>query len=121
MDLSDQVAHLIKATSIDPIFLEFEITESTIMQDMEEAIETMQHLYDIGLGIAIDDFGTGYSSLSYLKRFPINKIKIDRSFVKDIGEDNDSENITEEIINLGHSLGLEVVAEGVELERQSLF
>lgn len=120
-DLGDQIAEVLQSTGLDPKFLELEITESTIMQDMEEAIEAMQLFYDIGLGIAIDDFGTGYSSLSYLKRFPINKIKIDSSFVKDIGQDNDSENITEAIINLGHSLGLQVVAEGVELERHVSF
>lgn len=120
-NLGDQIGRILETTGIDPKFLELEITESTIMQDMDEAIETMQQFYDIGLGITIDDFGTGYSSLSYLKRFPINKIKIDRSFVKDIGQDNDSENITEAIINLGHSLGLQVVAEGVELERHVSF
>lgn len=120
-DLGDQIAQVVRSSGMNPERLELEITESTIMQDMEEAIETMQMFYDLGLGIAIDDFGTGYSSLSYLKRFPINKIKIDRSFVKDIGQDNDSENITEAIINLGHSLGLQVVAEGVELERHVSF
>lgn len=120
-DLGGHIGKLIRQSGLDPRFLELEITESTIMQDMDEAIETMHQFYDIGLGLAIDDFGTGYSSLSYLKRFPINKIKIDQSFVNDIGEDSDSENITEAIINLGHSLGLQVVAEGVELERHVSF
>jgi len=109
---------LLQDIPLNPSQLELELTESTIMQDVEDSIHTMDLFHDIGVGIAIDDFGTGYSSLSYLKRFPINKVKIDRSFIKDIGSDDDSEAITRAIVQLGHSLGLRVVAEGVEKTNQ---
>lgn len=116
--LPDFVAKIIAETGIAPDQLEFEITESTIMEDVDAAIFTMRKLRDIGINLAIDDFGTGYSSLSYLKRFPIHKIKIDRSFVKDLEIDAESASIVRAIINLAHTLGMTVVAEGVETPEQ---
>ena len=101
--------------------LNLEITESMVMHDVEGAIQIMQKLADMGIAFSIDDFGTGYSSLSYLKRFPVQKIKIDRSFVQDIEHDSDDAMICEAIISLGHSLELKVIAEGVENENQLEF
>lgn len=116
--LPEFVTRVIAETGISPDQLEFEITESTIMEDVESAISTMRKLRDIGIYLSIDDFGTGYSSLSYLKRFPIHKIKIDRSFVKDLEIDAESASIVRAIINLAHTLGMTVVAEGVETPEQ---
>ncbi len=101
-------------TGLDPSLLEFEITESVVMHDVEHSMEVMRHLSNLGFGLSIDDFGTGYSSLSYLRRFPIDKIKIDKSFVTEMGEDNDATAIVGTIVGLGRSLNLGVVAEGVE-------
>jgi len=120
-NLLEMVRHLLEEYNVSPDNIEFEITESTLMEDLDEAALTMQSLFDMGIHIAIDDFGTGYSSLAYLKRFPINKIKIDRSFIKDIETDCDSAAITKAIVNLGHALGVLVVAEGVESAGQLEF
>ncbi|MDH5217864.1 MAG: EAL domain-containing protein, partial [Gammaproteobacteria bacterium] len=89
--------------------------------NVEQAAHTLKQLHDIGVHLSIDDFGTGYSSLSYLKRFPLNTLKIDQSFVKDINADADSATIAEAIIGLGKNLGLNVIAEGVEKEEQVFF
>ncbi|MCP4988989.1 MAG: EAL domain-containing protein [Colwellia sp.] len=97
--------------------IELEITEGAVMDDVDHAISTMQALHDTGFQLAMDDFGTGYSSLSYLKRFPIQKLKIDRSFIADL-ENDDSKSITRAIIQMSHSLGLNVLAEGVETREQ---
>jgi len=96
--------------------LEIEITESAIMDDPARALETLRNLKDEGIPLFIDDFGTGYSSLSYLKKLPMDALKIDRSFVSDLGTDQDSEAIVRSTIDLAHDLGLKVVAEGVESE-----
>lgn len=105
-------------TGLDPSLLEFEITESVVMHDVEHSMGVMRHLSNMGFGLSIDDFGTGYSSLSYLRRFPIDKIKIDKSFVTEMTDDNDAAAIVGTIIGLGRSLNLGVVAEGVETTPQ---
>ncbi len=119
--LSDTVAKIISATGLDPHFLELEITESAAMDDPEVTIYQLRKLRDMGVELAIDDFGTGYSSLSYLKLFPVNRLKIDRSFVKDIESDSDDAAIAAATIALAHKLGKEVIAEGVETEGQLRF
>ncbi len=115
------VAQILQETGLDPRWLELEITESIAMQDVEFTITMLYELRRMGIQIAIDDFGTGYSSLNYLKRFPINTLKIDRSFVCDIGINQDNTAIVSTIINLGQNMGLNVIAEGVEAEEQLVF
>jgi len=112
------VSHILKETNLDPRWLELELTESSIMKDPEEAIEKLHELKLMGISVAIDDFGTGYSSLNYLKRFPIDTLKIDKSFVSDICKDPHDTAIVRAIINLGHALDMTVVAEGVETKEQ---
>ena len=112
------VASILKDTNLDPRWLELELTESSIMKDPEVAIEKLHELKLMGIRVAIDDFGTGYSSLNYLKRFPIDTLKIDRSFVSDICKDPHDTAIVRAIITLGHALDLTVVAEGVETQEQ---
>jgi predicted signal transduction protein with EAL and GGDEF domain/CheY-like chemotaxis protein len=118
---SGVVATMLARYAIEPRLLEVEITESSIMENPEEAQIALAELKAIGVTLAIDDFGTGYSSLAYLKRFPFDTLKIDRSFVRDIPADPDDAMIARTIIALAHSLGLEVVAEGVETEGQLAF
>jgi EAL domain-containing protein (putative c-di-GMP-specific phosphodiesterase class I) len=113
-DIVRLVTEVLKETGLAPHYLELELTESTIMRNAEEAVSVLGDLHALGVTLAIDDFGTGYSSLSYLKRFPVDRLKIDRSFVSDIGESGDDRTITAAIIALGHSLQLQVIAEGVE-------
>jgi diguanylate cyclase (GGDEF)-like protein/PAS domain S-box-containing protein len=110
----DRIKALIAEHQVDPTLLEMELTESMLMQDARQAIELLTDLSDLGIQLAIDDFGTGYSSLSYLKQFPVNKLKVDQSFVRHITTDSNDAVIARATINLGHSLGLRVVAEGVE-------
>ncbi len=117
-DFVEMVTRILRDTCMRPEFLELEITESTAMQDVGNAIINMTRLNKRGVRFAIDDFGTGYSSLSYLKRLPIQKLKIDRSFITRLTTDPDDQAIVTAIIAMSHSLKLEVVAEGVETEEQ---
>jgi diguanylate cyclase (GGDEF)-like protein/PAS domain S-box-containing protein len=117
-DIAKLVMQVLAETGLEPQYLELELTESTIMRNAEEAVSMLNELHALGIGLAIDDFGTGYSSLSYLKRFPVDRLKIDRSFVSDIGISGDDETITSAIIALAHSLKLQVIAEGVETSAQ---
>jgi EAL domain-containing protein (putative c-di-GMP-specific phosphodiesterase class I) len=106
---------------VDPSCLELEITESTIMQEDDITGATLIELREMGIGLALDDFGTGYSSLSHLRRFPLTRVKIDRSFVKEIPGNASDSALTAAVINMAHSLGLRVVAEGVETPEQAEF
>jgi diguanylate cyclase (GGDEF)-like protein len=112
------VAEILKETNLDPRWLELELTESSIMKEPEQAIEKLHELKLMGIKVAIDDFGTGYSSLNYLKRFPIDTLKIDKSFVADVCRDPHDTAIVRAIITLGHALDLMVIAEGVETQEQ---
>ena len=121
VDLVETIAAVIAETGIDPVFLELEITESAAMQDADSTIDALQKLHAMGVALAIDDFGTGYSSLAYLKRFPIDKLKIDRSFILGVPEDSDDTAIVQAIAAMASSLGLKLLAEGVENETQRAF
>ena len=114
----DQVRETFRSHGVSPTSVELEITETTLMEDPERTIRVLDALYGMGLHLAIDDFGTGYSSLSALQQFPINTLKIDQSFVKNVAIDKDDAAIVDAIIQMAHSLQLEVVAEGVESEQQ---
>ena len=120
-DIVDTVHGVLSRSGLDATHLELEITESFVMSHLDEALQTLFKLKDLGVSLAIDDFGTGYSSLAYLKRLPVHRLKIDRSFVKDIPEDRDDEAISAAIIALARSLGLQVTAEGVEIQEQMDF
>ena len=111
----------LEESALPPSRLELEITESMTMENPEHATQCLQKMKALGITVAIDDFGTGYSSLGYLKRFPIDSVKIDRSFIKDIPGDSDDEAITQAIIAMGHSLRLKVIAEGVESAEHAEF
>ena len=120
-NLAQTINGILSDTGVPPACLEIEITESDVMENAESAIATLDELKARGINISIDDFGTGYSSLSYLKRFPLDILKIDRSFVRDIAVDSDDAAIVEAIIALARSLDIKVVAEGVESESQVAF
>ena len=115
-ELPTQISSLLENTGISADRLELEITESAIMGDPQRAIRTLSLIRDLGVRFAIDDFGTGYSSLAYLRKLPVSSIKIDKSFVKNMEHDRDNAVIVRSIIDLGHNLGLKVVAEGVETQ-----
>ena len=120
-DLAAVVAAALSQTGLTGEHLEIEITEGVLMEDTEASVATLERLKTLGVGIAIDDFGTGYSSLHYLKRFPIDTLKIDHSFVSDIPRDHDDATITQAIIGLARNLRLNVIAEGVETKEQLAF
>ena len=120
-DLAEKILRSVEGAKLDPSLLELELTESTLMRNVEVAIRVLRELKSAGLRIAIDDFGTGYSSLAYLKQFPLDVIKVDRSFVREIMTDLDHREITTAIVRMAQSLNLEVVAEGVETEDQLEF
>ena len=117
-NLVEMVAQTLKETGLDAKYLELEITESTAMQNLENTASVLRQLHEIGVHAAIDDFGIGYSSLSYLKKLPINRLKIDQSFIQEITTDSDSRAIVKAIIAMAHSLKLKAVGEGVETTEQ---
>ena len=117
-ELSRKVGHILAESGVNPIYLEFEITESAILRDEAGVIQTLRELRWMGLSIALDDFGTGYSSLSYLRRLPVDTLKIDQSFVKSIAHSTEGAALTRSIVAMGKALGLRVVAEGVESASQ---
>jgi diguanylate cyclase len=120
-DLIERITAVLQDSGLEPQWLELEITESVVMQNPAEAIGVLGRLKRMGIQISIDDFGTGYSSLSYLRRFPLNTLKIDASFIREISSDNNDATIVQAIVSLAHSLKLQVVAEGVENEAQLRF
>jgi diguanylate cyclase (GGDEF)-like protein/PAS domain S-box-containing protein len=117
-DLVGMIESVLEETGIDAHWLELEITETSVMEEPEHALATLQQLYGMGIRLAVDDFGTGYSSLSYLKKFPLDVLKIDRSFVSDLGHDLDDAAIVDSIIAMAHRLNLKVIAEGIENQGQ---
>lgn len=117
----EKVVNFIDINGLEPHYLELELTESMIMQDVNSAIATMSKLQSLGVKIAIDDFGTGYSSLIYLKNLPINTLKIDRYFIHNVATDPQKSAITKALIQMAHNLNLDVVAEGVETEAELAF
>jgi EAL domain-containing protein (putative c-di-GMP-specific phosphodiesterase class I) len=120
-DLAEMVKRIIREHGYYPSLLTLEITESAFMQDLETTSSVLRQLKDIGVSVSIDDFGTGYSSLSYLKRFPVDNLKIDISFIREMVKDPDSASIVMAIINMAHTLQLKTIAEGIETEEQWKF
>jgi diguanylate cyclase len=120
-DFVDMVERILGETDFDPSLLELELTESTLLGNVDSAEIAMHRLKAIGVRLALDDFGTGYSSLAYLRRFPFDKLKIDRSFVRSIERAPDAAAIVHAIVSLGRGLGMKVTAEGVETAEQQLF
>jgi EAL domain-containing protein (putative c-di-GMP-specific phosphodiesterase class I) len=120
-ELADSVACILRETGLEARYLELEITESLLMKDVERTVATLHALKTIGVQLSIDDFGTGYSSLNYLRRFPIDRLKIDQSFVREVTTDPEDAAITLAMITLAHSLNIKVIAEGVEHEGQLAF
>jgi diguanylate cyclase (GGDEF)-like protein/PAS domain S-box-containing protein len=118
MDLALTVERILEETGLEGRFLELELTESMLMENLERSLPTLQRLSEMEVNLAIDDFGTGYSSLSYLSQLPVHRIKVDKSFVTGILDKPQSAAIADAVVNLGHSLGLDVLAEGVESEQQ---
>jgi len=112
------IAGILAAAGLAPGELELEITESTVMQNPEQAVTLMDEMRRLGVRLAMDDFGTGYSSIGHLKRFPIDSLKLDRSFVRDLPDDINDVAITRAVIAMAHTLNINVVAEGVEREAQ---
>jgi EAL domain-containing protein (putative c-di-GMP-specific phosphodiesterase class I) len=117
-DLIEKVVAILAETKLVPTSLKLEITESAVMENVETAINMLNQLRALGVQLAMDDFGTGYSSLSYLHRFPINTLKIDRSFITQMVENNENAEIVRTISGLAQNLGMDVVAEGVETREQ---
>lgn len=117
----DLIASTLAENQLSPDRIELELTESVLIRDVDENLKKLESLAKLGVKLSIDDFGTGYSSLSYLKRFPIHKLKIDRSFVDDLPQDDSDVAIVTAIIHLAHALKLQVIAEGVETEEQKEF
>ena len=117
-DLVQRIRIAVGHFRVDPALLTFEITESVAMEDTQETMKAFSQLASVGVSLSIDDFGTGYSSLSYLRKLPARQLKIDQSFVQDLGASQDALAVVDAVIKLAHALGLHVVAEGVETARQ---
>jgi diguanylate cyclase (GGDEF)-like protein len=117
-DFTDQVRTCLEMTGANPARLKLELTESVVLERIEEVIERMRDLQSIGVSFSLDDFGTGFSSLSYLKRLPLDQVKIDQTFVRDVVSDPNDGTIVRAIVAMSHSLGIEVMAEGVETQEQ---
>lgn len=120
-NLIEHVKLALTKSELEPKYLELELTESCVVEDYNKAVITLKELKAIGVELSIDDFGTGYSSLSYLKHFPMDRLKIDRSFITELGNDDSSNNLTKAIITMAHSLNLKVIAEGIETDSQRDF
>jgi EAL domain-containing protein (putative c-di-GMP-specific phosphodiesterase class I) len=120
-DLVQRVANILSQAGISPSLVQLEITEGAVMKNVEHAIAMLRQLGQMGIEIALDDFGTGYSSLTYLKRFPIDAVKIDQSFVRDLEHDASDATIVSTVIAMAENLHLNVIAEGVETEAQLEF
>jgi diguanylate cyclase len=118
VDLVGQIRRALDASGLDPTLLEIELTETAVMSDAEESVHILEAISRMGVLVSVDDFGTGYSSMSYLRRFPIDKLKIDRCFVEQMATRPDDASIVGAIISLAHSLRLKVIAEGVETREQ---
>ena len=116
--LIEQIRQALEAAELEPQYLEVELTESAVMSDAEESIVILESISRMGVLVSVDDFGTGYSSMSYLRRFPIDKLKIDRCFVVEMTHHAEDASIVRAIISLAHSLHLKVIAEGVETPEQ---
>ena len=116
--LTDEFAEILRRSKVDPNMIWLEITESTLMRDAETAVVTLGKLRALGVHLSVDDFGTGYSSMTYLKRFPVEALKVDRSFVDGLGEESGDTAICTAVVSLAHALGLRAVAEGVETASQ---
>ncbi len=121
MAIVDTIRRALANSGVEPSMLKVELTESTAMRDAESAASLLQSIHQMGVSVAVDDFGTGYSSLSVLRRCPISELKIDRSFVSEVGKNSDDEAIVQSTIALAHGLGMNVVAEGVETQAQLRF
>jgi EAL domain-containing protein (putative c-di-GMP-specific phosphodiesterase class I) len=117
-DLRDVVADALVRHGLPPSCMELELTESMLMDDPDQTLNTLQQLKQLGVHLSLDDFGTGYSSFGYLSRFPIDALKIDQSFVRNIASEKESALIAVSIIDLAHNMGLRVVAEGIETQEQ---
>jgi diguanylate cyclase len=120
-NLSEQIGKALATADLEPRFLEVELTESAVMSDAEESVAILEAISRMGVLVSVDDFGTGYSSMSYLRRFPVDKLKIDRSFINDVTKRPEDASIVRAMISLAHSLNLKVVAEGVETPEQLAF
>jgi EAL domain-containing protein (putative c-di-GMP-specific phosphodiesterase class I) len=118
-NLAQVVADVLRESGLDPGDLHLELTESSLMEDPEAALATMNALTDLGVKLVLDDFGTGYSSLAYVQRFPIAVLKVDRSFVANLGEESSEAAIVSAVVNMAHGLQVDVVAEGVETPTQA--
>jgi EAL domain-containing protein (putative c-di-GMP-specific phosphodiesterase class I) len=116
-----RVAESLKQSGMEACYLELELTESLVMQDLQGAIATMKELRALGVHLSIDDFGTGYSSLASLKTFPVARLKIDKTFITDLMNDESDRAVTSAVISLGQKLNMRVIAEGVETEGQMTF